>query len=318
MPAPPPSASPTPATAGRQPVPAPEPSDARRANLLRYYTEATADYRAWSRELHMHFGYYRGGANPFAREAMLREMTWQVLARLGLDLDRPQRLIDLGCGLAGSARIAARRHPRLDLLGLTLVPWQVAEARRLVAAAGVDDRVRVEEADFTASGLVAGTFDGAWAIESACHDAGEAKEGFAREAARLLRPGARLVVADGFLIGPGGAETMSAPLRALYRRICRHWALETFARLDPFVAALRRHGFEEVTVEDVSWRIVPSVAHIPWVTAKFLAGELVRERLRMSAVRWGHVLACILAPLLGMARHRFRYCLVTARRAAAE
>ena len=100
-----------------------EPRAALRADVVRYYTEATADYRAWSRELHMHFGFYRGGANPFAREAMVREMTWQVLARLGLDLDAPQRLIDLGCGLAGSPRIAARRYPRLDVLGVTLVPW---------------------------------------------------------------------------------------------------------------------------------------------------------------------------------------------------
>jgi SAM-dependent methyltransferase len=144
----------------------------------------------------------------------------------------------LGCGLAGSARIAAKQHPRLEILGLTLVPWQVAESTRLVAAAGVAERVRVVEADFTVTGLPAASFDGAWTIESACHDGGDGKEGFVREAARLLRPGARLVVADGFLIGRGGAETMSVPLRALYRRICRHWALESFARLDAFVAAL--------------------------------------------------------------------------------
>lgn len=307
-----------PSPAPISPLEPPDPGGALRADVVRYYTEATADYRAWSRELHMHFGYYRGGANPFAREAMLREMTWQVLARLGLDLAAPQRLIDLGCGLAGSARIAARRYPRLDLLGLTLVPWQVTEARRLVAAAGVGDRVRIEEADFTATGLPAAGFDGAWAIESACHDTGDAKAGFIREAARLLRPGARLVVADGFLIGAGGAGSMSPPLRAIYRRICRHWALESFARLDAFVAALRGNGFEEVVVDDISFRIAPSVGHIPWVTAKFLAGELVRERLRMSGVRWGHVLACVLAPLLGMARHRFRYCIVSARRAGPD
>jgi hypothetical protein len=33
-----------------------EPRNALRADVVRYYTEATADYRAWSRELHMHFG----------------------------------------------------------------------------------------------------------------------------------------------------------------------------------------------------------------------------------------------------------------------
>ncbi len=40
---------------------------------------------------------------------------------------------------------------------------------------------------------------GAYAIESSCHAPGADKDAFIREASRLLGPGARLVVADGFL-----------------------------------------------------------------------------------------------------------------------
>jgi hypothetical protein len=50
------------------------------------------------------------------------------------------------------------------------------------------------------------------------------------------------------------------------------------------------------------------------VTARFLAARLMKERLRLNRVRWGHVLACVLSPLIGMARTRFGYYLITARK----
>ena len=35
-------------------------------DLVTYYTEAGMDYRAWSRNFNMHFGFYRWGMNPLA------------------------------------------------------------------------------------------------------------------------------------------------------------------------------------------------------------------------------------------------------------
>jgi hypothetical protein len=33
----------------------------RREDVVRYYSEASQDYGAWSRNFHMHFGYFRFG-----------------------------------------------------------------------------------------------------------------------------------------------------------------------------------------------------------------------------------------------------------------
>jgi len=44
-------------------------------DLVTYYTEAGMDYRAWSRNFNMHFGFYRLGMNPLALESMLEEMS---------------------------------------------------------------------------------------------------------------------------------------------------------------------------------------------------------------------------------------------------
>lgn len=284
-------------------------NDPRR--IVRYYSEAGRLYESWSPEMNMHFGYYRRGIKVHRLEDMLNEMTSQVLGRLGLDLGSGVRLLDMGCGVGAAARWAARRHPRLRIDGITLVPWQIEQARRRAEAQGVADRVRFLRQDYTTTSLPEASYDGAYALESACHDQGLGKEGFVREAARLLRPGAHLVVADGFLKGD---RPLGPVLGFCLRRVCENWAVQSFAEIGTFERCLGRYGFEDVRVEEISWRVAPSVAHTPWVTARWFLRELKTTRLRMSRACWGHILACLLAPAVGMARSRFGYYLVTARR----
>lgn len=284
-----------------------------RRQVVRYYTEAGPDYEAWSRSFNMHFGYFRRGVNPLRLEVMLDEMTRQVLSRLKLDLSGAHRLLDMGCGLGAPARWAARQHASLSVDAVTLVPWQARQARRLAAKQGIDGRLRFVSADFTSTPFPDRAFDGVYAIESACHDAGLAKEGFIREAARVLVPGARLSLADGFL---KGSQPLGWPLSRLFGMVCRDWALATFAEIGTFTRCLEANGFEDLQVEEISLRIAPSVAHIPWVTARFLWRELRTHGLRLGSVRWGHLRACVLSPLIGLARHRFGYFLVSAKKSS--
>lgn len=287
------------------------PGAGSKERVVRYYEEAGLDYGAWSKAFHMHFGYFRPGLNPLRLEPMLEEMCHQVAERLGLSEQSSGRVADLGCGVGSPARLLARHHPSWRVDGVTLVPWQVAKARRWVAEEGLAGRVRIHNADYTATPFADASFDGAWALESACHARGPAKEAFVREAARLLKPGARLVVVDGFL---KDAEKISAPLAACLRVVGRCWALDTFADLGRFAAALERHGFEEIHVEDISWRIAPSVLHSPRVMLGFLLRQLTAGGPALSRERREHLLACALAPVLGLARWRFSYCIVSARR----
>lgn len=289
------------------------PRDSKSLDVVRYYTEAGQDYRAWSRDFNMHFGYFRSGLNPFALERMLEEMSHQVLQRLRLAPGSDGRILDMGCGLGATIRLAGREFEKLRIDGITLVPWQIAHAEELTPPALLRDRVRFHQGDYTASDFANDTYDGVYAVESACHDAGFAKEGFIREAARILKPGQRLVVADGFI---KGTQPMNPLLRWCYRRVCANWALETFAEIKEFIATLQKHGFTKIEIEDASLRIAPSVMHIPWVTLRFLVQQLFETRLRLNKVRWGHIIACLLSPVVGLARTRFGYYLITATKMA--
>ena len=279
--------------------------------LEQYYSEAGPDYAAWSREFNMHFGYYRAGANPLDRESMLEQMNAEVLARLHLDDVAEARLLDLGCGLGATLRSFAHRLPSARLLGLTRVPWQVEQAHALNEAAGCGQRVRVIEGDYEHTILPRGSYDGVYALESSCHAHGADKGALLAEAHGLLRPGGRLVVADGFLEGD---QFRSALQQRIYRKLCECWVIEEVSQLHLFTARLEQLGFEEITVEHLQLRVAPSVAHIPWVALKFLLTDVVSGKRKMTRARWNNVLAPVLLPLVSAPLGPMTYCMIAAKK----
>ncbi|MDR6886324.1 MULTISPECIES: SAM-dependent methyltransferase [Variovorax] len=286
-----------------------------------YFTEVADDYRAWSPSYNMHFGFWRLGLNPLRREGMLVEMNRAVGRALKLDEDQApgsklqsaqsrRCVIDLGCGAGATARTLVSENPSLYAVTVTNVAVQNSIAARLDARAGVADRMAHIEADYTRTGLPAAQADGAWAVESACYASGTAKADFVREAARLLKPGARLAVVDGFLLRrqPGRIAGW------LHRLWADSWAVPTLAVQDDFVAALRDNGFENIKVQSLRWRVAPSALHIPALATRFALAELWKARGRLSPWRRKHIVASYCALVLGVFWRDFDYCMVTARR----
>lgn len=277
-----------------------------------YFTEVAHDYRAWSPAYNMHFGYWRAGLNPLRRESMLDAMNHVVGDALRLDERQPACVVDLGCGAGATTRALLQRWPRLHAVTVTNVPVQNGIARRLDAAAGVAERAVHLEADFTRTGLPAAQADGAWAVESACYAPGTDKRAFCREAARLLKPGARLVVLDGFLL----RERPGRLAGWLHRLWADSWAVPTLARRDDFLAALRAEGFENVCFRSLRWRIAPSALHVPFLATRFAIAELWKARGRLTPWRRKHIVASYCALALGLFWRDFDYGMVTAVRRA--
>lgn len=293
-----------------EPTPAVSARVAPGISLEQYYSEAGPDYAAWSPGFNMHFGYYSAGANPLDREAMLEQMNAEVLARLQLNGVGNPQLLDLGCGLGATLRSFARRLPGANLCGITRVPWQVEQARALNEAAGCVGRVCVVEGDYEDTTLLPpSSFDGLYALESSCHAHGADKGILLKEAHRLLRPGGRLVVADGFL---SGGRFISWLQHRIYRKLCECWVIEELAQLDRFTARLEQLGFREIRVEHLQMRVAPSVMHIPWVTLKFLLTDVVFGNRAMTRARWNNVLAPLLLPLVGAPLGPITYCMISA------
>ena len=138
------------------PAVARSPAGGKYERLIDYYESAGPDFEEWSPTFNMHFGFYRRGANPFRREPMLEEMNRQVLDRLGLARDREHVILDLGCGVGATVRYAAVMFPLARILGLTVVPWQVAKGNAWNLRLELYPRANLELADYTRTGRLRG------------------------------------------------------------------------------------------------------------------------------------------------------------------
>ncbi len=131
--------------------------------------------------------------------------------------ESPARVFDMGCGLGATLRSFARRLPHADLNGITLVPWQLEQGRQLNQSCPEGRNISLTLGDYEHTTQPSASFDAVYAIESSCYARGANKSAFLQEAHRLLRPGGRIAVADGFL-GPG---KLRGPQKAIFRTTLR-------------------------------------------------------------------------------------------------
>ena len=129
------------------------------------------------------------------------------------------------------------------------------------------------------------------------------------EAHRLLRPGGRACRCRR-LSGkrPVRQRTAAAHLPQAVRVLGDRGV----GQLDRFTARLEELGFTDITVEHLQLRVAPSVAHIPWVTLKFLLTDVVFGKAKMTRARWNNVLAPVLLPLVSVPLGPMTYCMITA------
>ena len=285
-------------------------SDTNVKGIIEYYEDTGLDYGTWSRDYNMHFGFWRKWLNPFRREPMLQEMNKQVLHRLYPE-DTGDPIYDIGCGLGATMRTFARRYPGRHITGATLVPWQIQKAQELNERQGLHSQISLVHADYLHMPVSDNSVSAAYALESCCHAPGESKEAFLQELYRILKPGARSVIVDGFTKIP--RSEFSGLFRYCVDHTCKGWALPCFPALNPFVEAMHTIGFDGITFEDISWRIAPSALHSPFCVSGFILKKWWQGE-KLNKVRIGHLKSCLLGLLLGMSRRQFGYYIIIARK----
>jgi SAM-dependent methyltransferase len=271
-----------------------------------YYRESADDYLRWSEAGNMHFGLWRAGVSPLDREGMLNAMTEAVASWLALDEEAGLALLDLGCGIGAPARWLSSKYPQHQVRAITLVAEQAKEGERRNRNQGLRN-VNCEVRNYLATGLAASSVDRAYALESACYAPGPGKKQLVREAARLLKPGGTLVIADPMLRAGASCDGLFG---AALARWCRDFAVPEMGRLDELGMELLDAGFREIEVQEVSWRVLPCLLHAP----PLVLLHLIEERLKGPLSKWRkrHLVACFLSFWLGLHLHKMGYFVVKA------
>ncbi len=217
-------------------------------NVASSYDQWTNDRlleRLWGE--HIHLGFYRKSlfASDFrqAKEDFVHELVkWS-----GLDsLPKGSRVLDVGCGIGGSARILARDYG-FDVMGITVSRAQVERARQLTPS---DIQCIFERMDALDLELPNGGFDGVWSVEAGPHMVDKQK--FADELLRVLRPGGILVVADW-----NKRDTSDCDLNRLEKivmsQLLNQWSHPEFSSILGFQKNLLNSGFCGSSVETEDW-----------------------------------------------------------------
>ena len=271
------------------------------ADRIREYYETTwFDYRfLWldPRNRALHFGYEQPGEKDHGESLLALN---HVMAEHA-ELRRGERVFDAGCGVGGTSLWLTEEY-QADVVGANLVGEHVERARRYARERGLGGRVRFEQADYTDTGFDANDFDVVWAQESACHT--PAKDAFCHEAARLLRPGGRLVMAE-YILEPGEPGDDIRAWEA-------GWEM-TLLDEESWRTSLEAAGFVDVAFDDVTDRMRRSLRRLDRLCKMLSPIAKVLHSVRIRTDAQQRNIAGSLAMGRALASDRWFYAIVTAR-----
>ena len=221
-----------------------------------------AAYDAWTDDQllerlwgdHVHLGHY--GTPPRHRDFREAKSAFvhELVKWSGLDqLPSGSRVLDVGCGIGGSARILARDYG-FEVLGISISPAQVRRASELTPT---DLSCRFEVMDALDLQLPDQSFDAVWSVEAGPHMPD--KQRYADELLRVLKQNGSLAVADWNRRDPTDGAMTKTECRVMHQ-LLNQWAHPEFASIAGFQQNLEtsRYGQGGVNTDDWSHATLPS------------------------------------------------------------
>lgn len=218
----------------------------------------------------VHYGYWGSGARSL-REAILAMNELLADAAHVTDADR---VLDAGCGIGGSAAWLADNR-KCEVVGITISERQL----HVATARNTRSKTTFLLRDYLDTQLPAESFSVVWGLESVCYAHSRIDE-FAQEMYRLLKPGGRIIIGDGFVGKEGKLSREEQKLRQIFEE---GFVLEPLITPTAFVAAFTRAGFKNVHYTDITTHILPTAKRMYWMCIPTYPLAWLAEKLGLTS-----------------------------------
>ena len=221
-------------------------------SLGEYYaalTDAAVNHPAGL--LAIHYGLW-GPDTKSSREALLRGN--QTLVE-GCDLRAGQTILDAGCGVGGMAIWLAQEYG-VRAVGLTICEQHVAVATEQARQRGVGDLVEFHHGDFMRMPFPDACFDAVLNHESYCYVPDHLA--YLRGVRRVLKPGGRWRVLDGFL----PRKRLSRVEKSIHAEMQRGWRTEPLQSWRGVLKTLEQAGFTDIGNRHLDSEVAPYSAQL--------------------------------------------------------
>ena len=210
--------------------------------IVDYYAESENAYKdSWDlkNSLAIHYGYWDEKVKNFPQSLLrMNEVMMEAAA-----IKTTDKVLDAGCGIGGSSIFLAKRLG-CEVTGISLSEKQISHAKELADKQKVQDKTVFTVMNYCATSFPDKSFDIVWGCESICY--ADDKEQFIKEAWRLLKPGGRLVVADGFV------TDLKNNNHPIIRSWLDGWQVNYLDSPQRFQEFMNSAGFQNITFRDIS------------------------------------------------------------------
>ena len=211
-------------------------------NIVDYYAESENAYKdSWdlNNSLAIHYGYWDDKVKSFPQSLLrMNEVMAEVAKIKSSDM-----ILDAGCGIGGSSIFLAEKIG-CRVTGISLSEKQVNKAKELAVKKNVETKVDFKVMNYCSTNFPDESFDIVWGCESICY--ADDKEQFIKEAWRLLKPGGRLVVADGFV------TDFKNNNHSTIRSWLDGWQVNYLESPERFQQFMQSAGFKNISFRDIS------------------------------------------------------------------